>query len=329
MHVTLAGDIGGTKSLLALFADGSACFERRYTSREFAMFDALLLRFLADAREALSGTPIIRAACFGVAGPVHEDHVQLTNLPWRIERNALCSRLQVPEIRLLNDFAAAAWGIRQLQPGDFETLQEGLVVRSAPRVVLGAGTGLGIAYVIGQEDPVAGEGGHAGFAPATELQMALWYYLRARVGRVEWEHVVSGPGLLRIYAFLKERGDTAESAQLRACLNATNDPAVISRFAIEYGDPLAAAALDLFLACYGAVAGDHGLNVMARGGVFIAGGIAPKVLPRLRRGGFTAAFNDKGEFSREARRMPLHVTTNDRLGLIGAAAAVQATLTRC
>jgi len=211
-----------------------------------------------------------------------------------------------------------------LPPADLATLQAGEPIARAPRVVLGAGTGLGIAYVVNGASPVAGEGGHASFAPSTEEQAALWRYLHAREGRVSLEHVVSAGGLVRAYAFLRERATLAESAQLREALRAGDAAAAISDFAMDRTDPLAGAALDLFIACYGAAAGDHALNVMARGGVFVAGGIAPKILPRLQAGGFIAAFNDKGEFSEYVRRMPVHVVINERLGLLGAAAAAQA-----
>jgi glucokinase len=224
----------------------------------------------------------------------------------------------------MNDFAAAAWGVGLLAPAERVTLQAGEPVAGAPRVVLGAGTGLGIAYVAAGVEPISGEGGHGAFAPATEEQAALWRYLHERLGRVTLEHVISGAGLARIYAFLRQHAGLTESAELRAALQSADPAATISHHAIERADPLASAALELFTACYGAAAGDHALNVMARGGVFVAGGIAPKILPRLRAGGFIAAFNDKGDFSEYARRMPVHVVTSERLGLIGAAAAAQA-----
>jgi glucokinase len=204
------------------------------------------------------------------------------------------------------------------------TLQEGEPLADAPRVVLGAGTGLGIAYVVRDaagDRTVSGEGGHGGFAPTDPDQIALWQYLHERVGRVTLEHVLSGSGLMRIYDFLLERGTHAESPALRAALAEGDVPAIITRAALEQGDPLAGAALDLFIACYGAAAGDHALNVMARGGVYVAGGIAPKILPRLAAGGFAAAFNDKARFAEATRRMPVHVVLNERLPLLGAARA--------
>lgn len=317
----LAGDIGGTKTLLALFTDRRPGFERRYPSREFADFETLLARFLDDARAALRAPARVESACFGIAGPVEGERVRVTNLPWLVDAPALRARFGFGRARLIDDFVAAAWGIGLLAPGELATLQAGEPVSRAPRVVLGAG--LGIAYVVNGASPVASEGGHASFAPCTEERVALWRHLHARDGRVALEHVVSAGGLVRAYAFLRERGTLPESAQLREALRAGDRAAAISRYAMDQADPLAGAALDLFIACYGAAAGDHALNVMARGGVYVAGGIAPKILPRLRSGGFMAVFNDKGGFSAHLRRVPVHVITNERVGLIGAAAAAQ------
>jgi len=320
----LAGDIGGTKALLALLSDGRSEFERRYASRDFGEFDSLVGRFLEEAGAALCSAPRIEAACFGIAGPVEDGRVRVTNLPWVIDGCGLSARFGLEHVRLINDFVATAWGVGLLAPGDFVTLQAGEPAARAPRVVLGAGTGLGVTYVAHGVEPISGEGGHASFAPATEEQLALWRHLHARGGRVTLEHVLSGAGLARIYEFLRDRVEFAESAELRAALRSADPAAVISRYAMERADPLATAALDLFIRCYGAAAGDHALNVMARGGVFIAGGIARKILSRLRAGGFLAAFNDKGEFGSHTRRVPVHVVTNERVGLIGAAAAAQA-----
>lgn len=324
----LAGDIGGTKALLALHADDALdpVFEQRYASREFADFESLLARFLAEAGAALRNPPRVEAACLGVAGPVLEERVAMTNLPWVVSGAQLRARFAITRVRLLNDFAAAAWGVGLLAPGDRVTLQAGEPLPPAPRVVLGAGTGLGIAYVFADGDgtrAIPGEGGHGAFAPASEEQIDLWRHLQKRVGRVTLEHVLSGAGLARIHEFVRERGGFAQSVGLGAMMQAADPAAVIAHHAIERADPLACAVLDLFIACYGAAAGDHALNVMARGGVFVAGGIAPKILPRLRTGGFVAAFNDKGVYSGHVRRIPVHVVINERLGLIGAAAAAR------
>jgi glucokinase len=325
----LAGDIGGTKTRLALFDDPAArpLFERRYPSSELPALEPLIERFLAEAKAALGERPAPSAACFGVAGPIRGRRAQLTNLPWTVDAEALERAFAVSRVWLLNDFAAAAYGLDLLPADALATLQEGEPRADAPRVVIGAGTGLGIAYVIRDASgvrPLASEGGHAGFAPRSALEIALWQYLHERVGRVTLEHVLSGGGLMRIYDFLLQRGPHPESPALRAELAEGDVPGAVTRHALDRGDPLALAALDLFIGCYGAAAGDQALNVMARGGVFVAGGIAPKILSRLAAGGFIAAFNDKAGFADAARRMPVHVVLEERLPLQGAAAAALA-----
>jgi glucokinase len=186
-------------------------------------------------------------------------------------------------------------------------------------VIIGAGSGLGVAYALPQGkryQVMSGESGHAGFAPADDEQMRLWQTLHAQFGRVSVEHVVSGPGLVRIYEFL--RAALPEPPALKESVRAEG-AAAISRHALEHGDPIACRALDLFIACYGAAAGDHALTVTARGGVYIAGGIAPKISSRLAAGGFMAAFNAKSAHAQMTRRMPVQVVTTERLGLLGAA----------
>ena len=322
----LAGDIGGTQTRFALFEAGQprAAFEVRYESGDYAGFGLVLERFVADARAALGGLPSIETACLGVAGPVSPGRVELTNLAWVIDAAEVARCLDVERVALINDFAAIVHGLENLGEGDLATLQAGEPAAGAPRVVLGAGTGLGIAYAVaspgGGYRPIPGEGGHGAFAPANDEQAALWKYLHERVGRVTLEHLLSGAGLRRVYEFVLARGGSSESAPLRAELAATVSAEPITRHALEHGDPLALAALDLLIACYGAAAGDHALNVLARGGVFIAGGIVARILARLSDGGFIAAFNDKAAFSGHARRMPVHAIVNERVGLQGAAA---------
>jgi transaldolase/glucokinase len=323
----LAGDVGGTKTLLALCEAGAIRFERRYRSHDYATFDELLTRLVADAADALGTAPRIRHACLGVAGPVTGERVALTNLPWRIDADAIAARFGIGRVHLINDFAASAHGLDALGRDDLATLQAGEPLADGARVLIGAGTGLGVAYLLpdrGAARVVAGEGGHAGFAPADDDQASLWRSLRAQFGRVEVEHVVSGPGLARIYAHLRAQHRFPPSPALERALGEHDPAAAIATFALEHGDRLAGAALDLFIACLGAVAGDHALNVLARGGVYVTGGIAPKILERLRGGGFVAAFADKGAFSDLARRMPVHVVLNERIGLLGAARVASA-----
>lgn len=322
-HVILAGDIGGTKALLMLAAvrDGrpAPLLERRYLAADFVDFSAMLRRFVDECRAHRGRKTRVASACFGAAGPASDDRIQMTNLPWRLDGRAIAAQFGISRVLLVNDFAAAAAGVEALAPGDCATLQHGEPLPQAARVVIGAGTGLGVAYALPQGKRyriIAGEGGHAGFAPADEGQMRLWQALHARFGRVSAEHVVSGPGLVRIYEFL--RAELTEAPALRESVR-TEGAAAISRHALEQGDPLACRALDLFIACYGAAAGDHALAVTARGGVYIAGGIARKILGRLAAGGFMAAFNAKGAHAQLNLRVPVQVVTTGRLGLLGAA----------
>ena len=315
----LAGDIGGTKTLLRLEArerGGAAC-ERRYPSREFPDFGAILRAFFSDCRARLGGSFSIEHACLAVAGPVTEGHASVTNLSWRLDAAALAAEFAIGEVALINDFAAAAHGLELLGADELVTLQQGKPVAGAPRLILGPGTGLGIAYVIrqsGERVALAGEAGHAAFAPRDAVQIDLLRWLSARHARVEVEDVVSGRGLEAIYAFLRERkGETpAQRAQ-------PGDAAAIAAAARSGGDATALAAVDLFLSALGAVAGDHALGILARGGVYLTGGIAPKLLWRIPEGGLLPAFNDRGGFSGLSETMPVHVVLNERLGLLGAA----------
>jgi glucokinase len=306
----LTGDVGGTKTLLALHDDdGRIAVSAQYPSRQAPSLEALVARFLEEAAPA---TP--RLACFGVAGPVLGDRVQVTHLPWEIDAARLAARFGIGRVHLLNDFAAAAHGVATLGPGDVVTLQAGEPIAGRPTVLLGAGTGLGLAYLHAQT-VISGEAGHMAFAPADELQAELWQWLRRRHGRVQVEHVVSGRGLVAIHDFLAERSG-APAAEPPA---SDDRAAAIAQRALVDGEPLALAAVDLFLACYGALAGDHALAVLARGGVYLAGGIAPRLLPRVQQGGFIAAFNDKGPDSPWTRACPVHLVTNRDLPLLGAA----------
>ncbi|MBS3917074.1 MAG: glucokinase [Sulfuritalea sp.] len=302
----LGGDIGGTKTLLALANETGVVFERRYPSREWGDFAALLRAFLGDA----GCTANITAACIGVAGPVEDNRVKVTNLPWVVDGKALADAFGFGKVEVINDFAAAAQGVAALQPDDLVTLQEGRPLPQSPRLLIGAGTGLGVAALMPEGDgwrTVGGEGGHIGFSPANEEQQAVWQHLARPGGRVTAENVISGPGLAAIYDSLCKvsPGNTA------------TEPAEIVAAAAS-GNPLAECALDLFVAAYGAFAGDLALLFMARGGVYLGGGIAPKILPRLQAGGFVRAFRARGAHAGLMPDFPIRVIANERLGLLGA-----------
>ncbi len=320
----IAGDIGGTKAMLLLATARAGrvdpVFERRYPVASFTDFSALLARFFDDHRQQGGRKSRLASACFGAAGPVSGECIQMTNLPWRLDGAAIAREFGIERVSLVNDFEAAASGIEALAPRDGVVLQRGEPLSSGARVIIGAGTGLGVAYALPQGNGyrvVAGEGGHAGFSPADDEQMRLWMALKQQYGRVSVEHVVSGPGLERIYAFVRTSGLSRRRSPSELAHGA--DAATISRLALEQHDPIACRALDLFIACYGAVAGDHALTVTARGGVFIAGGIAAKLLGRLSAGGFMTVFNAKGAHAQLNLKVPVSVVTTERLGLLGAA----------
>jgi len=309
----LGGDLGGTKTLLALAETVAGrprvICQRRYASADFADFDDLLADFLGDA-------PTVEAACFGVAGPTDGQTAKLTYLPWQLSAAALARRFGIGRVTLVNDFAAAAHGLPLIGADEILTLHPGQAVGDAPRVLLGAGTGLGVAGVLRINDGhrvIPGEGGHIGFSPQTTEQGELWRWLFDRNGRVTTEDIVSGPGLARIYEFLG---------------GAVQDPESIGQAALAGSAPLARPALALWLACYGAFAGDLALHWLARGGVFLAGGIAAKLLPQIDIAPFLEAFFAKREHADLAKAMPIYLVSAEDLGRRGAMALAAATTER-
>jgi glucokinase len=321
----LAADFGGTKAALALASAGGnrqeIVAERVYACHEFDGVQPILADFL-EQKPVAGHRSAIAAACFSVAGPVAGNSTTLTNLGWKISGNTIAADLRLPEVRLVNDFAAAGMGITRLTANELDTLQAGSPVARAARVVIGAGTGLGVSVLTWQDDGYAthaSEAGHADFAPVDELQDKLLAHLRRTYGRVSWERVISGPGLMRIFSFLQETGAGVPSKQLRDADKTRKDTAeLISEFGLAKLDPLAVRALDLFVAAYGAFAGNLALTVLAHGGVYIAGGIAPKIAPKLKEGAFMRAFTSKGRFSDLLSAMPVHVVLNPLVGLYGA-----------
>ena len=320
----LAGDIGGTKTLLQI-ADifpntFRVVFEKSYESRRYPEFLPLVKEFL---KSATAHTDLILAsACFGVAGPVKEREARTTNLPWRIEADACVRELKINTIALINDFQAVGYGIDGLEDQDLVVLQVGVEQSGGPRVVIGAGTGLGEGLLVwngDRYDIFPSEGGHVDFGPTDDTQVELYKYLRARFGRVTYERIVSGPGLENIYAFLRERTPRAESPELKAALSNSDAAATISQYANEHNDPLATQALEIFCSVYGAQAGNLALTCLPTGGVYIAGGIAPKMIEKLKSGTFMQAFKSKGRMQPLLEAMPVRVIVNPKVGLIGAA----------
>ena len=320
----LAGDIGGTKTLLQLSEPGEgigAVFEKRYISADYAEFEHMLQEFMNES--AAHGTAP-DAACFGVAGPVDGRSARTTNLPWTLDADALENTFNIPRVRLINDFQSVGYGIEALQDEDIVTLQQGSEVAHGTRVIIGAGTGLGHALLVWQDDHyevVASEAGHSSFAPTDDLQVELMQYLRKRYGHASWERAVSGRGLVNIFEFMLESG-RQETAALNQARQTEDTAAVISRFALSGEDKLAVETLDLFVRLYGAQAGNLALTGMATGGVYVAGGVAPRIIDKLKDGAFIAAFIDKEERMQDLlKAMPVRVVVNAHVGLLGSALA--------
>jgi glucokinase len=296
----LAGDVGGTKTLLRCVAsDGSIVSEERYDSTRWRSFDGLLREFLGGI-----GGPI-DAACFAVAGPVLRNRAEVTNLGWIIEEAALAQTYALGRVSLINDFYAVGLGVPLLGEHDVLSLQQGQRDRTAPIGVLGAGTGLGEALIVRHGDVhhvIAGEGGHADFAPQDEEQARLFLHLQRIHGHVSWERVVCGAGLVNIFTFFG--GDDATPAEVAVRANA--------------GDPIATRAFSMFVDAYGAEAGNLGLRSLTRGGVYLAGGIAAKNAPWFTGGAFLEAFTRKGRFADVMQTIPVDLIVNEQVGLLGA-----------
>ena len=317
----LAGDVGGTKTQVALFRRSGAKLRlvahRSVRSRRYPGLGAIVKEFLTRARVR----PV--RACFGVAGPVLNDRSQATNLPWVIDARTLTRTLGLRAVSLINDLEAMAYGALTLPPSAFAVLKRGAAQPHGAIAVIAAGTGLGEAALIWdgrRYRAVPSEGGHADFAPRNELEVALLRSLAKRFGHVSYERILSGPGKVAIYRFLKTSGRGTESARVAAQLAAEDDPSpLISELALSGRSALCAKTLDLFVSIYGAEAGNVALKVLARGGVYIGGGIAPSILPKLKSGAFIRAFTDKGRLKPLLSRIPVRVILEEKAALYGAA----------
>ena len=324
MNHFLAGDIGGTKTLLQISAAGGArepLLQKSYFNAGYTGLTEILDEFLREA-----GAPGIAAACFALACPISGRRVKLTNLPWEVDADALAARFAIPRVSLINDFEAVGLGVAALQPADLLTLQAGKPQVQGARLVVGAGTGLGVAWLSWQDGSYAvhpSEGGHMDFAPVDDVQYALLQYLQQRHGHVSYERIVSGPGIAAIFEFLRDTGRGTPSAQLVAAMGEGDAAATITQFAQQGDEPIARMALDLFLRAYGAFVGNMALATLPRGGVYVAGGIAGKISATMRQGAFLRAFLDKGRFAGLLETLPLHIVTNPQAGLLGAGLTAQ------
>ena len=319
----LAGDVGGTKTVVALFEIESGGLrlvsDATFPSTAHASFEEILTRFLED-----HSRPRIETACFGVAGPVVGGRVTATNLPWTLDEEALARTTGAGCTKLLNDLEAMAYGMLGLADDDRAILNRGAkTAPTANAAVISAGTGLGQALLVWdgkRHVPIASEGGHVDFAPRTDQEIELLGFLRQEFGdHVSYERLLSGPGLHNIYRFLRSAGHEVEPGWLAERMGTEDPSVVIGEVGLAGKDSLCAESLDLFASIYGAQAGNLVLTAMALGGLFIGGGIAPKLLPVLQRGGFMRAFTDKGRFSALLESVEVSVALNPRMPLLGAA----------
>jgi glucokinase len=336
MNIVLAGDIGGTKTLLRLAqknaeknADQFAVlYEQRFAGANYASFSDVLREFLEAAKIHLGDLPQISTACLGIAGPVRDRRAQLTNLGWSFDSDRLGSEFDIPQVSLINDFVAVGYGVLGLQPHDLYTLQAGQVAARSPIAVIGAGTGLGEAYLSWNGDRYevyATEGGHTDFAPRNALEIELLQYLLKHHDRVSVERVVSGMGIVAIYQFLRDRTAILESVEIAAKVKLwelgetdSEAAAAIANAALNNSDRLATQTMQMFVETYAAEIGNLALKLIPNGGLYIAGGIAPKILPLLQDGNFLEILKSKGRVSPVLEDLPIHIVLNPEVGLIGA-----------
>lgn len=319
----LAGDIGGTKTLLELcqYQDGKYTIIKAhsYASSAYANFELVVEDFLEELDLPID------SACFGVAGPVNKDRegritASVTNLPWKLDSGAISDQLNTKNINIINDFQSVGYGLTALGSEDLFELQAGQPQAEGNLLVIGAGTGLGVAQLLcldGQYQVMATEGGHAGFSPASELETELCKYLINQFGYSSLELVLSGPGLVNIYRFLAQYRSAESGDEYMEIMKANDKAAAISSIADIDAQSLAGQAMAIFVHIYGSHVGDFCLTTLPRGGAYIAGGIAPKILDHIRQGSFMEAFGNKGKMAGIMGSFPLNVVTNPKVGLIG------------
>jgi glucokinase len=321
----LAGDVGGTKVNLALydFTDGKLTYTRdeRYAAKEYHGLEEIVKQFL--------GTDRATSACFGVPGPVRDGRLRLTNLPWTLDSRELSTGLGIQHVFLINDLEANGYGIAELSADQIYTLSEGDGSQVGNRALVAAGTGLGESILIWNgraHVPYPSEGGHADYAPRNEDEIELLRFLQRKYnGRVSFERVVTGMGMTSIYEFLREVKGVEEPVWLAEKIAAAHDPnSVITEMGLAAKSELCAKTLDMFASAYGAEAGNLALKVLSVGGLYVGGGIAPRILEKLKDGTFMKAFTDKGRLSQLLINMPVRIILESRAALMGAAAYAEA-----
>ncbi|MDT7806856.1 MAG: glucokinase [Acidobacteriota bacterium] len=319
----IAGDIGGTKTNVALFdavggGVGRPSVQQSFPSARYGSLEDILAEFVTAHKPGR-----ITHACFGVAGPVVSGRVEATNLVWKVSDEKVAASLGLTSVRLINDLEATAFGIGELGPEQLYTLNEGEGERRGHRALIAAGTGLGMAGIFYDGEyyhPMASEGGHMDFAPRNGREFEMLTYLHEKVGgRVSFERVLSGMGLFNIYSFLRDRGHGEEPAWLAEEIRTGDASAAISHAALAGTCELAVTALEMFVEVYGAMAGNLALLLKSVGGLYIGGGIAPKIMPKLKDGTFMRNYSDKGRMSGLVNSIPVRVILDDKTALYGAA----------
>jgi glucokinase len=316
----LAGDIGGTKTNVGLFVARGARPEpevtESFSSQDAPDLENILQRFMK------SQSAVVESACFGIAGPVFRGRCKTTNLPWEVEEGKIRKRFGWPRVTLINDLEATAYAIPYLNSTEIDVLNSGQADAFENCGVLAPGTGLGAAFLIfqnGRALPIASEGGHMDFAPNDEVQVQLWRYLHRRYGHVSVERILSGPGLVNIYRFLSETKSGRAPEWLSQALQGDNPAQAISNAALNKQDALCIEALDLFVSILGAVAGNLALIGKTVGGLYLAGGIPPKIQAYLKSDRFMDSFIDKGRFKEFLQKVPVRIVLNEKTALLGAA----------
>lgn len=322
----IAGDIGGTKTNVALFETdgqtlGKTVVQKSFPSGKYGSLESILEEFVAEHRP-----DSVEYACFGVAGPVSGGQIKTPNLPWIVSDQKLAETLKVGRVGLINDLEATAYGIEGLQAAQLHTLNEGAGGREGHRALIAAGTGLGMAGLFWdgrRYRPIASEGGHIEFAPRNDLEIELLRHLTEKFGgHVSYERALSGPGLFNVYSFLRDAGHAEEADWLRAEIEGGDKNAAVaavSKAGLAGKSELAVKALDVFVQIYGAMAGNLALMLKSFGGLYIGGGVAPRIIEKLKDGTFMRAFTDKGRMSGLAESVPVHVILDDKTALYGAA----------
>jgi len=321
----LAGDVGGTKVHLALydFERGHLAHKRdeKYPAQEFSGLGDVVVKFLSEGKDRGEE---LTAACFGVPGPVKAGRLKLTNLPWELDSHELATSLNIEHLFLINDLEANGYGIHELTPEQICVLSEGDPSAIGHRGLISAGTGLGEAVLVwngGRHVPIPSEGGHADYSARSEIEIELLRYLWKQLdGRVSMERVVSGIGLKNIYSFLRDDKGMEEPAWLKERMESEDPNAVIGEVGEDGSNELCARTLEIFASAYGAEAGNLALKILANGGIYLGGGIAPKILKTMRNGVFMQAFTDKGRMKHLLETMPVRVILESRAALLGAAA---------